>query len=122
MNDTVVDAEATYYLAGPMSGLPAYNYPFFNMVATRLRAMNLEVRSPHEIETPPKGLEGQELWEWCMKRTVVMLEESDAIVLLPGWPRSRGAKAELQIALDKGYLVYFYRPVPGALINMSRMQ
>lgn len=120
MNTAVVDPEATYYLSGPMTGIDKFNYPYFERVARRLRAWDLVVYSPHEIPTPPTELQDRALWDWCMAECMKQMDKCDAIVLLSGWPTSRGAKTELQIALKRDFQVYFYLDNPGRLINMTR--
>lgn len=116
----ILDPEGTYYLSGPMTGIDQFNYPYFDLVAKRLRYLGLQVRSPHEIDTPPTELEGKELWKWCMDRCMKLMEGADAIVLLRGWPKSTGARTELTYALEHDFTVYFYADPPGKLVNMSR--
>ena len=41
------------YIAGPMTGLPDFNYPAFNAAAAKLRALGLEVLNPAENPPPP---------------------------------------------------------------------
>ncbi|MCY1527250.1 hypothetical protein D9M68_623110 [compost metagenome] len=36
------------YLAGPMTGLPEFNYPAFHAEAARLRALGYQVENPAE--------------------------------------------------------------------------
>ena len=43
------------YIAGPMTGLPDFNYPAFNAAAAKLRALGLEVLNPAENPPPPCG-------------------------------------------------------------------
>jgi len=86
------------YLAGPMTGLPELNFPAFRAEAERLRATGWDVVSPVEIN---HGLE-HEGWNACMRRDVAALVTCDAIRLLDGWPKSRGARIELQLAKDLG--------------------
>lgn len=82
------------YIAGPMTGIPALNYPAFHAETARLRALGHEVVSPAEIND---GLE-HEGWVACMRRDVVALTTCRALQLLSGWENSRGAQLELGIA------------------------
>ena len=86
------------YIAGPMTGYPQYNYPAFAYVATALRAQNVDVRSPHEIDN--EGVDRP--WEWYMRRAIQMMLDCDEVVLLPGWRDSRGARIEHQLAEHLG--------------------
>lgn len=116
----VLDPEGIYYVSGPMTGIDQYNYPYFNLVSTRLRYLGLEVRSPSEIPTPPTELKDMDLWKWCMDRCMSLMEGCDNIVLLRGWPKSSGARKELEYALANDFTVHFYADPPGKLVNMSR--
>lgn len=40
---------------------------------------------------------------------VAMLTEADAILMMPGWERSNGARAEMQTALVVNMPVFFYQ-------------
>lgn len=42
--------EASYYLAGPMTGLPESNYPEFALAKLLLGEEKIQVKSPHEID------------------------------------------------------------------------
>ena len=81
-----------YYISGPMSGIPEYNFPYFNHVAAKLRAAGLDVVNPAEIDQPP--LE----WSDCIRRALRAMLQCDAIVLLHDWQQSRGALLELDVA------------------------
>lgn len=48
-NGKEFDRSLCYYLAGPMSGLPDYNYPAFEEAKKFLEEEGIKVRSPHEI-------------------------------------------------------------------------
>lgn len=98
-----------YYLAGPMSGIPQFNFPAFDAACLRLRAAGFDIVSPHEHDTPetqkaarasvdgahmPKET-GAESWAECLARDVVLIGDICAgIIFLPDWQRSRGAKLE----------------------------
>jgi len=88
------------YIAGPMTGLPDLNYPAFAAAAEHLRASGHDVVSPAEVNA---GRE-HEGWHACMRRDVAELTKCHAIYLLDGWPRSRGARIEMQLAKDLGLM------------------
>jgi hypothetical protein len=83
----------TVYLSGPMTGLPEFNHPFFAETAAALRGAGYTVVSPHELAGP--GL----TWEEYMRIDLrALLDGPEAIVMLPGWEASRGARIELETA------------------------
>lgn len=86
------------YIAGPMSGLPDFNYPAFFKAAEKLRAAGLEVENPAENPPPPDGAG----WLGYMRMSLVQISKVDGIALLPGWQGSRGAALEKRIGEDLG--------------------
>ncbi len=82
------------YLAGPMTGLPEFNYPAFHAKAAELRAQGIDVRNPAENDSGSAG----KSWEFYMRLALRMLLECDEIHMLPGWGESRGAQLELFVA------------------------
>jgi len=85
------------YIAGPMTGIPEFNFPAFRAAAARLRAEGHEVINPAEIVTDTTVS-----WEACMRADIRELVACDAIYLLPGFEGSRGARLERHIALELG--------------------
>ena len=85
------------YLAGPMSGLPEFNYPAFNAEAARLRALGYHVENPAENPAPEGGS-----WLSYMRLAIAQLVTCDAIALLDGWAASRGASVEHNLAKAMG--------------------
>jgi hypothetical protein len=81
------------YLAGPMSGVKDFNFPAFHEAAKRLRAEGYEVLNPAENPEQPS-------WAGYMRQAIAQLVTADAIAMLPGWERSRGARREHSIACD----------------------
>ena len=75
------------YLAGPMSGLPLYNYPAFNAAAAQLRVMGYHVENPAENPEQPS-------WAHYMRLAIGQLVTCDMVILLPGWRKSKGARIE----------------------------
>jgi hypothetical protein len=81
------------YLSGPMTGIEAFNYPFFNAEAERLRGMGYDVVNPAEVNP-----DATVTWHECLRKDVAALVTCDAIALLDGWEHSKGAHLELHIA------------------------
>lgn len=81
------------YIAGPMTGIEHLNFPAFHRAAASLRAHGYEVVNPAEINADPTAK-----WEDCMRADIAELVKCHAIVLLPGWEKSRGASLEAHIA------------------------
>lgn len=90
------------YIAGPMTGLPDFNYPAFNAEAARLRALGFHVENPAENPAPPCGS-----WAGYMRLAIAQLVTCDAICLLPGWSASRGASIEHDLAVHLGLAVMY---------------
>lgn len=88
------------YIAGPMTGLPDFNYPAFNREAARLRAQGYQVENPAENPDPPS-----KSWPDYMRMAITQLVRCDTLVLLPFWHTSRGACLEHHIALQLGLRV-----------------
>lgn len=87
------------YIAGPMTGLPEFNYPAFNATSVDLAAAGYDVLNPVDIEKGNPTPGSPQAWEWYMHRAHAMVVQADGIALLPGWHGSRGARREVQIAL-----------------------
>lgn len=96
----------TYYLAGPMTGLPAMNYPAFHAAAAQLRRAGHQVENP--AENPPC-----DSWLAYMRLSLIQIARADAIYMLPGWENSNGARIEHGLAVDLGLPVVYARAVKG---------
>jgi hypothetical protein len=126
------------YLSGPMTGYPEYNYPLFRTVSANLRRRGWTIESPHENPKPTqrdldrcycppasakeKGCECKDdrMWHYYMVKCREQVERCDSIILMPGWPESKGARQELEWALDLNHLVFAYDDMRGIVIRMSR--
>ena len=89
------------YVAGPMSGIANLNFPLFHHVAAQLRAAGHDIVNPAEINIDPAAE-----WHVCMRADIAELVTCDAIVMLPGHEKSRGAALELHIAKALGMQVH----------------
>lgn len=113
----------TVYLAGPMRGIPLYNFPAFDAARDELTSAGLHVLSPADLDrkagfdpaTLPKD------WDWstlpadfnlqhAVDRDLAAVAKCDAVCMLPGWESSRGAKAEKSVAEWMGKEVFELRP------------
>lgn len=89
------EASMKLYIAGPMTGLPEYNYPAFFEAEDQLRAAGYDVANPAMLGV-------RDGWEWAdyMRAGLRMLLNCDGIAMLDGWHASRGAQVELRLALS----------------------
>ncbi len=81
------------YLAGPMTGIPEYNFPAFNAKAKELRAKGYQVVNPAE-----HGVHDWATWEDYLRYDLAQVATCGAIYFLSGWESSRGACFEAVIA------------------------
>lgn len=102
---------AKIYVAGPMSGIPDFNFPAFNRAAYTLSREGWEVFNPADKEgetlseesrvdgDPQKaqadGFNFRQVYTWDISKVI----EADAIYMLPGWEASPGARGEHAVAV-----------------------
>ena len=120
------------YLAGPMSGVPQFNFPAFDAAADHLRAAGHDIVSPAELDDPAtreaarnssdgsfgSGTVNGETWGDFLARDVKLIADEgiEAIIVLPGWEGSKGARLETFVASLKDLPIFLYpalNPVPG---------
>ena len=90
------------YLAGPMTGLPDYNYPAFFAAADALRQTGYDVLNPADIGQHPT-------WTWADYMRVglkTLTTQAEAVAVLPGWEHSTGARLEVRTAQRRGLRVH----------------
>ncbi len=98
------------YISGPMTGIEQFNFPAFNDAAARWRAAGHEVFNPAEKQEEGTGLS----WQAYMKLDIKLLCDCEAIAMLPGWEKSRGASLEVYLATQLGMNVFdALKPVIG---------
>ena len=85
------------YVAGPMTGHPAWNAPAFEAAREVLQTVGYQVTIPGEIVPvdPPAGIPP---WEECLRRDLKVLLDCDGVAVLSGWDHSRGASLEVYVA------------------------
>lgn len=110
-----------FYISGPMRWHPKFNFPSFDAVAAILRKQGHVVDNPaeHDRETQP----GIETWEGfdtgdptlcplfdydiAMQWDLCCVAKNDAIVMLPDWVYSAGARLERFVAEHTGSQIFF---------------
>ncbi|MGR3991613.1 DUF4406 domain-containing protein [Pseudomonas sp. 1121_17] len=85
-----------------MTGLPEFNFPAFHAMAAAMRAEGWHVENPAEHG----HVEGAE-WADYLRFDIGRLSTCEAMMLLPGWARSRGARLEVHIAKEIGMRLMF---------------
>lgn len=106
-----------WYLSGPITGYPDLNRQAFTSAARELRGSGWDVSNPFDvaINTPAE-------WVECLRADLQELLLCSGIIMLQGWPQSRGARLELSTALALDYPVMFYDGIHGhSPIDMNRI-
>lgn len=86
------------YIAGPMTGIPEWNFPAFNAAAAAWRGAGWEVLNPAEAFDGDPSRPYRDYVE----HDIALLRSCDAIAMLPGWDGAgaRGSVWEWGIARD----------------------
>lgn len=107
------------YIAGPMRGIPEFNFPAFHAAADLMRSRGYEVFNPAAKDNERHGTDiskgnaagceelaakehGFNLREALGMDLAWICAEATAIALLPGWRNSKGATAEHATAIALG--------------------
>ena len=103
------------YLAGPMAGYEEGNFPLFKMAANHLRENGYDVVSPVEMnerDGERAALDpGHPRRSEFLARDVQVVADPtvEAVVVLPGWRDSAGARLEVVVAQGLGKPVLRFR-------------
>jgi hypothetical protein len=101
------------YLSGPMRGIAEDNHPAFHAATSRLRLCGHQVYNPAEEEV------GHTIRHYFNEDCRYICLEADAIAMLSGWERSRGACAELMLAAAIDLPLYLYQDQDPWLCRMT---
>lgn len=99
------------YIAGPMRGIKDFNFPAFFEAAEKFHAQGWEVFNPAEHDERKNGHgfaksetgDLKDIPTFSLREALAedldwICRYADAIAMLPGWYRSKGATAELAAA------------------------
>lgn len=108
------------YIAGPMRGIPLFNFPAFDAAANKIRSYNHIPINPAELDrkagfdpaTLPEDYDWSQVpdtfdLDAARTRDIEVLNTADEVWVLPGWRSSIGAKAEIAYAIWCDKLVRF---------------
>ena len=110
------------YIAGPMTGIPQFNYPHFSDVAKMLREEGFQVVSPAEMDDPevraislasPDGnldtieSHGMTHGQFLARDVELIADDGiEAVAVLNGWENSSGARHETFVAFLNHLPIY----------------
>jgi len=111
------------YIAGPMRGIPLYNFPAFDVREHLLQKEGWEVVNPAEIDRQ-SGFDASDLpkdhdWDTLpegfnlrltVQQDIIALAGCSHIYLMKGWESSSGARAEFAVSQWLGLEVIFEEP------------
>lgn len=138
MNKNANPDKDFFYLGGPMTGIPQFNFPEFHRVGTVLRERGYNIVSPAELDDPeteaaamasPDGAPGSgsangEAYEDFLGRDLIIcsLPTCVGMICLPGWHNSRGARGESWVIAYLNKQLFEYEEVGGApsLLTVER--
>lgn len=103
-----------FYIAGPMTGYADFNFPLFHEAEKRLREQWQADghTEPLEVLNPATHFGGrQDLPRRIyLAKAVREVWRADALLLLPDWGNSEGARLEVTTALDMDCEFHWYAP------------
>lgn len=107
----------SYYIAGPMRGIPNWNHPAFDEAAKTIQALEPEATvfnpasfdreqgfSPHRADVTDEELRA------FMAKDLAALVQADKVLVLTDWEKSEGATIEVNVAHMLGIPVYDFYP------------
>jgi hypothetical protein len=124
MNKNANPDESFFYLGGPMTGIPQFNFPEFHRIGAALRERGYNIVSPAELDDPeteaaamasPDGAPGSgsangEAYEDFLGRDLIICSIPTCVgmICLPGWHNSRGARGESWVCAYLKKPIYEY--------------
>lgn len=94
----------TVYIAGPMRGYPEFNFPAFDKAKDLGISLGYTVFSPADMDRADDPnevakLSPEQRQEMFALRDTKAIFDSTHVAMLPGWEKSRGARAEFFLAV-----------------------
>jgi hypothetical protein len=103
-----------YYLSGAITSQPDFK-AYFKNYEDELRLWGvIDIFNPAATNWPQDVK-----WETCMKYDLKILVDSDILVLLPNWKKSRGVSLEIHIARKLNIRIVKFNNLVRELFNAS---
>lgn len=121
MNDYIIPARSTVYLAGPMRNVFGFNFLGFHYWTEQLTKRGYTVINPAQLDIdagdcpPASGLLTDSALSFsdCMARDLPEVCRADCLFAMPGWLGSQGARMEVSVTTQLGKRVYDKHTVLG---------
>lgn len=128
--------EDFFYLGGPMTGKPQFNFPAFFKAGSILRSNGYNIISPAELDdgnTQQRAMEspdgkpwteedapGGPVWADFLSRDLIICSLSTCMggIFLEGWHESRGARLESYVLDRLGKSLYEYETTTDGLVTL----
>ena len=95
----------TIYIAGQMAGLPDNNFEAFDAAEIKLQNQGWFVVNPHDFDKVFGENPTGKLLDAVCESERAAIPFLDAIYLLKGWEKSKGAQRELEVALKHNLII-----------------
>lgn len=112
------EANIKIYIAGPMTGYEKWNFPAFFEAEEMLKSMGHNPVNPahNDGDTIEKALESagsperpNNTWGYYMRRDLPHVMECEALCVLDGWQKSKGASLEVHVAKALGMPILYLK-------------
>lgn len=94
------------YIAGPMTGIPELNKGSFEVAKRLLMAVGHRATTPFDVAARRGISQDEDSIAELLGADFKEIQESDGVVLLPGWDESLGTFAEIAFALRQSKVIF----------------
>lgn len=111
------------YLAGPMTGIPQFNFPAFMAAQKDLEERGYEIINPADLDLKDlnttamsstdgkitaEGVDGYTFGDFLARDVKIIADLVGGVVCLPNWENSKGARLEVYVCLISDKPVFAY--------------